>query len=63
MLVLCVNKILQSLMKLESVIDDFWSLNPNWHEGGHFPPPGPFWMTFCQLNFYQKFPNLFEGAN
>ena len=35
------------------------SFNPNWHEGGHFPPPCPFWIKFCQLNFYQKFPNFF----
>ena len=34
-------------------------VNPNWHEGGHFPPPCPFWMRFCQLNFYQKFPTFF----
>ena len=25
-------------------------LNPNWHEVGHFPPPCPFWIRFCQLN-------------
>ena len=34
--------------------------NPNWHEGG---PSCPFWTTFCQLNFYQKFPNFFGGRN
>ena len=34
------------------------SINPNWHEGGHFPPPCPFWNRFCQLNFHQKFPNF-----
>ena len=37
--------------------------NPNWHEAGHFPPPCPFWIKFCQLNFYQKFPNFFGGEN
>ena len=35
-------------------------VNPNWHEGGHFPPPCPFWIRFCQLNFYQKFPIFLE---
>ena len=34
------------------------ALNPNWHEGGHFRPPCPFWITFNQKNFYQKFPNF-----
>ena len=37
--------------------------NPNWHEGGHFPPPYPFWIRFGQLNFYQKFMNFFGGEN
>jgi hypothetical protein len=23
----------------------------------------PFWIRFCQLNFYQKFPNIFGGKN
>ena len=32
------------------------SINPNWHEAGHFPPPVFFWIRLCQLNFYQKFP-------
>ena len=36
-------------------------LNPNWHEGGHFPPPCPFLTKFCQLNLYQKFPNFSGG--
>ena len=34
--------------------------NPNWHEAGHFPPPCPFWIRFCQLKFYKKFPNFLE---
>ena len=34
--------------------------SPNWHEGGYFPPPCPFWTRFCQLNYYQKFPNFLE---
>jgi hypothetical protein len=33
--------------------------NPNWHEAGHFLPPCPFWIRFCQPNFYQKFQNFF----
>ena len=37
------------------------ALNLNWREGGHFPPPCPFWIRFCQLNFYQKFLNFFGG--
>ena len=32
--------------------------NPNWHEAGHFPPPCPFWIRFCQLNL-SKISNLF----
>jgi hypothetical protein len=39
------------------------SFNPNWHEGGHFPHPCPFWIKFCQLNSYQLFPNFFGGEN
>ena len=34
--------------------------NPNWHEGGHFQPPCPIWIRFCQLEFYQKFPIFLE---
>jgi hypothetical protein len=26
-------------------------------------PPCNFWIGFCQLNFYQKFPNIFGGEN
>ena len=37
--------------------------NPNWHEGVILLSPFPFWITFCQHNFYQKFPNLFGGEN
>ena len=37
--------------------------NPNWHEGGNFLSPCPFWTSFCKLNFYQKFPKLFGGEN
>ena len=25
--------------------------------------PCPFWIRFCQLNFFQKFPNFFGGEN
>ena len=35
------------------------AINPNWHEAGHFPPPCPLWIRFCQLNTYQKCLNLF----
>ena len=38
-------------------------LNPNWHEAGQIYPPYNFWIGFCQLNFYQKFPNIFGGEN
>ena len=32
------------------------SINPNWHEGGHFPHPCLFWIKFSQLSFfYQNF--------
>ena len=38
-------------------------LNPNWHEAGRIYPPYDFMIGFCQLNFYQKFPNIFGGEN
>ena len=41
----------------------FTLLNPNWHEAGRIYPPYNFWIGFCQLNFYQKFPNIFGGEN
>ena len=28
-----------------------------------FTPPYNFWIGFCQLNFYQKFPNICGGEN
>ena len=28
--------------------------------GGAFLSPCPCWIRFCQLNFFQKFPNFFE---
>ena len=37
--------------------------NPNWHEAERIYPPYNFWIGFCQLNFYQKFPNIFGGEN
>ena len=39
------------------------SVNPNWHEAGHFYPPCNFRVGFFQLNLYQKFPNFFGGEN
>ena len=39
------------------------TLNPNWHEAGQIYPPYNIWIGFCQLNFYQKFPNFFEDEN
>ena len=39
------------------------ALNPNWHEAGRISPPYNFWIGFCQLNFYQKFPNIFGSEN
>ena len=39
------------------------SINPNWHEAGQIYPLYNFWIGFCQLNFYQKFPNIFGGDN
>ena len=38
-------------------------LNPNGHDAGRIYHPYDFWNGFCQLNFYQKFPNIFEGEN
>ena len=35
-------------------------LNPLWR-GGILLSPCPFWIGFCQLNFYQNFPNFFRG--
>jgi len=37
--------------------------NPNWHEAGRIYSPYNFWIGFCQLNFYQKYPNVFGGEN
>ena len=41
----------------------YYLFNPNWHEAGRIYPPYNFWIGFCQLNFYQKFPNIFGGEN
>ena len=30
------------------------SIDPNWHETGHFPPACSFWIRFCQLNFFWR---------
>jgi creatine kinase len=38
-------------------------LNSNWHETGRIYLPYNFRIGFCQLNFYQKFPNIFGGEN
>ena len=48
---------------LESDFRKLCSLNPNWHEAGHFYPPCNFGIEFCQLHLYQKFPNVFWGEN
>jgi hypothetical protein len=42
---------------------DSSNINPNWHEAGQIYPPYNFWIGFCQLNFFQKFPNIFLGEN
>ena len=36
-------------------IEDFCfklEINPNWHEGGHFPPLVLLWIRFRQLNWF-----------
>jgi hypothetical protein len=38
-------------------------VNPNWHETGWIYLPYNFRIGFCQLNFYQKFQNIFGGEN
>jgi hypothetical protein len=38
-------------------------INPNWHETGQIYLPYNFRIGFCQLNFYQKFPNILGGEN
>ena len=38
-------------------------LDPNRHEAGWIYPPYDFWIGFGQLNFYQKFRNIFGGEN
>jgi hypothetical protein len=38
-------------------------IDPNWHEAGRIYPPYNFRIGFCQVNFYQKFPNIFGGKN
>ena len=40
-----------------------WGFNPNCHETGRIYLPYNFRIGFCQLNFYQKFPNNFGGEN
>ena len=40
-----------------------WKFNPNWHEAGRIYSHYNFWIGFCQLNIYQKFPNNFGGEN
>ena len=37
-------------------------VNPNWHEAGNFYPRCNFGIGFCQLNLYQKFPNMSKLA-
>jgi hypothetical protein len=37
--------------------------NPNWHETGRTYLLYNFRIGFCQLNFYQKFPNIFGDEN
>ena len=35
-------------------------INPNWHEGGHFPPPCPFLNQILSTEFISNFPNFLE---
>ena len=39
------------------------TLNPNWHEAGHFSQPCNSGIGFCKLNLYQKFSIFFGGEN
>ena len=39
------------------------TFNPNWHETGQIYLTYNFWIGFCQLNFYQKFENIFVGES
>ena len=39
------------LTRMDTIISNLIMINPNWHEGGHFPPPCFFWIRFCQLSF------------
>ena len=48
---LCLNKICRKCY-----------VNPIWAGGIHLFPC-PFWIRFCKLNCYQKFPNIFGGEN
>ena len=47
----------------KKVVLDSPDVNPNWHEAGQIYPPYNFWIGFCQLIFYQKFPNIFGSEN
>jgi hypothetical protein len=49
---------LQKKSKWKKKIKKPCLLNPNWHEAGQIYPTYNIWIGFCQLNFYQKFPNI-----
>jgi hypothetical protein len=53
----------KKLKKRRTSLMDDPLVNPNWHETGRIYLPYNFRIGFCQLNFYQKFPNIFGGEN
>ena len=51
------------VLSVLSIFTLTYLLTPIGMRQGIFTSPCPFWVEFCQLNFYQKFPNFFEGEN
>ena len=52
-----------SIKKIVYTYKNIQSFNPNWHETGQIYLTYNFWIGFCQLNFYQKFENIFVGES
>ncbi len=48
-----------SFKHTDSLCQFLSGFNPNWHEAGWIYPAYNVWIGICQLNFYQKFPNIF----
>ena len=56
-------QIISWLTRMDTIISNLIMINPIWHGRGYFYPLVLFWLRFCQLIFFQKFPNFFGGEN